>query len=89
MRRWLRHVENLSEPEEELIHICEPETGKSLSDEEEKERSDEDLINFQVGGNGLSNCQVGNGKRPGGGLEYSRGAVLKVQIAKWTTRWDR
>jgi hypothetical protein len=48
MRRWLRHAENLSDTEEELIHICEPETGRNLSDEEEK-RSDEDLINCQVG----------------------------------------
>jgi hypothetical protein len=69
LKRWLRHVENLSDTEEELIHICEPETGRNLSDEEEK-RSDEDLINCQVGGNGLSSFQVGNGKRPGGGLVY-------------------
>ena len=69
LRRWLRHTENLSDTEEELIHICEPETRRNLGDEE-KERSDEDLINYQVGGNGLPSCQVGNGKRPGGGLEY-------------------
>jgi hypothetical protein len=52
MRRWLSHTENLSDIEEELIHICEPETGRNLSDDEEK-RLDEDLINCQVGGNGL------------------------------------
>jgi hypothetical protein len=76
MRRWLRHTENLSDTEEELIHICEPETGRNLSDEEEK-RSDEDLINCQVGRNGLSSCQVGNGKRPGGGLIYCQGSSAK------------
>jgi hypothetical protein len=48
MRRWLRHVENLSDIKEEMIHICEPETRRNLNDEEEK-RSDEDLINCQVG----------------------------------------
>jgi hypothetical protein len=45
MRRWMRHAENLSEPEEELIHICELETERNLSDEEE-ERSDEDIIYY-------------------------------------------
>jgi len=70
MRRWLRHTENLSELEEELIHVCKPETRRNLSDEEEKERSDEHLINCQVGRNGMSNFQVGNGKRPGVGIEY-------------------
>jgi hypothetical protein len=48
-----------------MIHICEPEIGRHLSDEEEV-RSDEDLINCQVGRNGLSSCQVGNGKRSSG-----------------------
>jgi hypothetical protein len=69
MRRWLRHTKNLSETEEELIHICELETGRNLGDEEEK-RSNEYLLNYQVGRNGLSSCQVGNGKRPGRGIVY-------------------
>jgi hypothetical protein len=43
--------------------------GRHLSDEEEV-RSDEDLINCQVGRNGLSSCQVGNGKRSVEGLVY-------------------
>jgi hypothetical protein len=55
MRRWLRHYENLSDIEEELIHICELETGRNLSDEEER-RSDGDLIKCQVDGNGISSC---------------------------------
>jgi hypothetical protein len=69
LRRWLRELENLSDTEEELIHICEPEIGRHLSDEEEV-RSDEDLINCQVGRNGLSSCQVGNRKRSVEGLIY-------------------
>jgi hypothetical protein len=73
MKRWLRHTQNLNDTKEELNHIYEPKTGRNLNDEEEK-RSDEDLINCQVGGNGLSSFQVGNGKRPGGGLEYCQGS---------------
>jgi hypothetical protein len=61
VRRWLRHVENLSDTEEEMVYICEPEVGRTLSDEEE--RSSKDLINCQVGRDGLSSCQVGNGER--------------------------
>jgi hypothetical protein len=76
LRRWLRESENLSDTEEELIHICELETRINLSDEEEK-RSDEDLVNYQVGRNGLSSCQVGNGKRPGGGLVYYQGRSVE------------
>ena len=45
LRRWLRELENLSDIEEELIHICELEIGRHLSDEEEV-RSDKDLIKF-------------------------------------------
>jgi hypothetical protein len=70
IRGWLRHVEDLNEPEEELIHICGPETGRNLNDEEEEERSSRDLRNCQAGEDELSNCQVGNGKRPSGGLAY-------------------
>jgi hypothetical protein len=69
LKRWLRHAENLSDTEEEMIHICEPEIGRHLSDEEEV-RSDEDLINCQVGRNGLSSFQVGNRKRSVEGLVY-------------------
>jgi hypothetical protein len=62
LRKWLRHAETLSDIEEELIHICEPETGRNLSDEEEK-RSVEDLINYQGGISELSSFQVGNERR--------------------------
>jgi hypothetical protein len=58
LRGWLRHVESLRS-EEEVVHICEPEAGKSLSDGEE-ERSSRDLRNCQVGGEELSSFQVGN-----------------------------
>jgi hypothetical protein len=66
---WLKYIEHLSNTKEEMIHVCEPKTGRNLNTEEEK-RSDEDLIKFQVGRNGLSSFQVGNGKRPCGGLVY-------------------
>jgi hypothetical protein len=47
LRRWLRQVKNLSDIEEEMVYICEPESGESLNDEEE--RSVEDLTDFQEG----------------------------------------
>jgi hypothetical protein len=36
-----------------------------------------DLRNCQMGRNGLSSCQVGNGKRPGGGLVYCQGRSVE------------
>jgi hypothetical protein len=56
-------------------------TGRNLSDEEEK-RSDEDLVNCQVGINGLSSFQVGNGKRPGGGLIYFQGSSAEISYCQ-------
>jgi hypothetical protein len=34
VRRWMRYDENLNDIEEELVCICEPEVGETLSDEE-------------------------------------------------------
>jgi hypothetical protein len=48
----LRHVEDLNEPEEEMVHACEPKTGRNLSDDGE-ERSSRDLIDYQVGKDGF------------------------------------
>jgi hypothetical protein len=31
---WLRHAESLRD-EEEMVQVCEPETGRNLSDEDE------------------------------------------------------
>jgi hypothetical protein len=50
LRRWLKQVETLSDTEEEMVYICEPEVGRNLSDEGSnfqngnEERSIEDLI---------------------------------------------
>jgi hypothetical protein len=60
LRRWLWYVESLRD-EEEMVHIYEPETGRNLSDEEE--RSSRDLRNCQAGSEVSSDCQVGNRKR--------------------------
>jgi hypothetical protein len=57
----LRHVENLSDIEEELVCICEPEAGETISDEEG--RSVTGLINCQYGRDEFSNSQVGNDMR--------------------------
>jgi hypothetical protein len=56
LKIWLRYVESLSDTE--LVCICEPEVGETLSDEEE--RSVSGLINCQEGGDEFSNCQVSN-----------------------------
>jgi hypothetical protein len=50
LRRWLRYVENLgATEEEELVHICEPETGGSLNDLKIEMGSSDDLKNCQMG----------------------------------------
>jgi hypothetical protein len=59
LKIWLRYVESLSDTE--LVCICEPEVGETLSDEEE--RSVSSLINYQEGRDEFSNCQVGNEMR--------------------------
>jgi hypothetical protein len=59
LKIWLRYVESLSDTE--LVCICEPEVGETLSDEEE--RSVSGLINCQEGRDEFSNCQVGNEMR--------------------------
>jgi hypothetical protein len=41
-------------PTEEMVHVCEPEVGKNLSDDEE-EISTTDHIDYQVGRDGISN----------------------------------
>jgi hypothetical protein len=51
-----------STDEEEMVHVCEPEAGRNLSDEDEL-RSLEDLRDFQEGRTKISNFQVGNEMR--------------------------
>jgi hypothetical protein len=55
----MRYDESLMD-EEEMVHICEPKTGKNLRDDEQN-RSLEDLMNCQKGRNETSDCQMGNG----------------------------
>jgi hypothetical protein len=54
---WLRHAESLRY-EEKMVHVCEPEVGRNLSDEDEL-RSLEDLRDCQEGRTEISNCQEG------------------------------
>jgi hypothetical protein len=68
LRRWLRYVKSLRDTEE-MIHTCEPEAGRNLSDDEE-ERLSRDLIDCQVRRDGISNFWVGNRKRSSEGLIY-------------------
>jgi hypothetical protein len=58
LRRWLREVETLSDTKK-VVYICEPESGESLSDEEEK-RSVRDLINCQEARDEFQIFQEGN-----------------------------
>jgi hypothetical protein len=57
LRGWLRHTENL-DGYEEMVQICEPETGKILG-EEDKMGSAKDLKNCQEGRIEIPNCQEG------------------------------
>jgi hypothetical protein len=57
LRGWLRHTENLDGPEE-MVQICEPETGRILGEENEM-GSAEDLKNYQEGREEIPNCHVG------------------------------
>jgi hypothetical protein len=60
LRGWLRYAENLNGPEEEMVQVCEPETGRGLNDEENELGSAEDLKNCQEGREEIPVCQVGN-----------------------------
>jgi hypothetical protein len=57
LRGWLRHAKNLDGPEE-MVLICEPETGKILG-EENKMGSAEDIKNFQEGREEIPYFQMG------------------------------
>jgi hypothetical protein len=63
LRGWLRQAENLSGPEEEMVQICERETGKILDEENEMRSAEEDLKNCQEGREEIPVCQVGNEMR--------------------------
>jgi hypothetical protein len=58
LRGWLRHAENLDELEE-VVQVCEPETGRSLSSEGELGLV-EDLKDCQEGSPKIPNFQEGN-----------------------------
>jgi hypothetical protein len=61
LKMWLRHAESLRD-EEDMVHVCDPEAGRNLSDKDEL-RSLEDLKDYQEGKTKISNCQVGNEMR--------------------------
>jgi hypothetical protein len=62
LKGWLRYAKNLNGPEE-MVEVCEPETGRGLSDEENELGSAEDLKNCQEGREEIPVCQVGNEMR--------------------------
>jgi hypothetical protein len=65
-----------------VVHICEPEAGKGLSDDEEK-RSEKGLRSFQVGSNESSDYQVGNEMRSLEDLIDCQMGRTKYHISKW------
>jgi hypothetical protein len=66
LKGWLRYAKNLNGPEE-MVQICEPETGKILGEENEL-GSAEDLKNCQEGREEILDFQVGNRLRSLRGL---------------------
>jgi hypothetical protein len=59
LRGWLRHVENLDGPEEEMVQICELETRRIIG-EENKMGLAEDIKKCQEGREEIPICQLGN-----------------------------
>jgi hypothetical protein len=55
LKRWLRYAENLNGPEEEMVQVCELETGRDLSEM----GSFEDLKNYQEGREEIPVFQAG------------------------------
>ena len=62
LKGWLRYAENLNGPEE-MVQVCEPKTGRGLSDEENELRSTKDLRYCQEDSQGISHCHLGNEMR--------------------------
>jgi hypothetical protein len=62
LKRWLRYAKNLNGPEEEMIQVCVPETGKFLGEKNEL-GSAEDLKNYQEDREEILFCQGGNDLR--------------------------
>ena len=64
LKGWLRYVENLNGPEEEVVQMCEPKTGRGLKDEENELGLVEDLKNSQEVRVEIPYCQEGKELRP-------------------------
>jgi hypothetical protein len=87
LRRWLREVETLSDVEE-VGHICEPESGRNLSDEEEV-GSTRDLIDCQASRNKILECQVGKGGNMSSNeSSYQKGVMKNEEEARERPRSD-
>jgi hypothetical protein len=86
LRGWLRYAENLNGPEEEMVQICEPETGRNLNDEENELGSAEDLKNCQEGRVEIPNFQVGKELRSLRDLRTVRRTAKEFHIARWAMK---
>jgi hypothetical protein len=81
LRVWLWYVESLR-GEEDMVHIYEPETGKSLSDDEER-RSEKGLKKFQVSSEEISGCLDDNEMRSLEDLKDFQVSSVEFQISRW------
>jgi hypothetical protein len=95
VRKWLRHAENLSGIEDRVVHICEPEIGRNLGDEEEM-RSARDTMNCQESGDeflyfhlgdemgssrDLIDCQEGKNEIPN--FQVSKGEEMSSEVSSY------
>jgi hypothetical protein len=83
LKGWLRYAENLNGPEEEMVQVCEPETGRNLS---ERMGSAEDLKNCQEGREEIPVFQVGNELRSLRDLRTVRRTAKEFHIASWAMK---
>jgi hypothetical protein len=56
LKRCLRHANSLRDEQKEMVQVCEPETGRNLSDVEDELRSENDLKDCQEGRTKIFNC---------------------------------
>jgi hypothetical protein len=87
LRGWLRYAENLNRPEE-MVQMCEPETGRGLNDAEGEMRSARDLKHFRRAENKFHIARWAR-KQNWDRLKISRTArraERKFQFSRWEMR---
>ena len=70
---WLRHAKSLRDDEEEMVHVCELEARRNLSDIKDEHRSTEDLRDCHVCREGNTNYHMGNEMGSKDLIDYQEG----------------